>query len=242
MMNLLKERLETFHAIVLKRQIPQTIRQKLVYLFNIIERHFFPIIYVIGDSHSFSYAGIKFFINYTIGRATAFNLCNEKSSTRSKERLFKYVQSLGKRSIILMVLGEIDCRIHIYNQYRLQAGRVSIRDLIQKTVENYCAALVELKKINKKVVVLSIPPAGYQKNIFNIPYYGTSQIRAQIHKDFNELLQRECQKKMIKFVTIYKYVVTEKGLLRKEYAADDIHLKPSVVTFFLRELKQSKEV
>src|SRR5271157_2507446 len=221
---MLVEQLENIHLMVFSHEIIKTIKRRIIFLFNIIMERFHPIFHVIGDSHAHTFVGQKFFITHTLGPATAYKLRYRNNSTHSKEKLFGLVSRLNKRAIILMILGEIDCRMHIYNQYKQNNEIISIPELVQATVENYCLALQQLKRINKKILVLSIPPAGYQPNVYHITNYGSQQIRSEIHRIFNDLLQETCKRFGLKFVSIYNYVADDKGLMRKEYAADSVHL------------------
>ena len=76
-----------------------------------------PLIHIIGDSHIFSFKEIDLFITHHLGPVTAYNLYSQSSSTKSNAKLCKILTKINRnRDIVVMGFGEIDSRIHIYNQ------------------------------------------------------------------------------------------------------------------------------
>lgn len=102
-----------------------------------------PIIHVIGDSHSLLFQHDLFIIHH-IGPATAFKLSSNISTTDSKKKSWHILQSLSKnnRNIVLLVFGEIDCRIHIYNASIKQ--NIPLEVAVQNTISAYSIFLKEL--------------------------------------------------------------------------------------------------
>jgi hypothetical protein len=62
-----------------------------------------PVVHVIGDSHAKVFRGERPFIVHRAGRATAYNLGSEKSTTRSYERLLRTIRHVDRdRDSIVM--------------------------------------------------------------------------------------------------------------------------------------------
>jgi hypothetical protein len=77
-----------------------------------------PSIYVIGDSHIGIFTRSSLFMVFHIGPATAYNLIKETSTIGSNEKIQKIISLMKKGDILIPVFGEIDCRIHIYYQFK----------------------------------------------------------------------------------------------------------------------------
>jgi len=90
-----------------------------------ISRH--PVVHVIGDSHTLMLAGAYPFRVTWMGAATAYNLGKEGSSTRSLEKLTKALAHVRRdNDVVLLVLGEVDSRIHVFNQFKKLSGAETI--------------------------------------------------------------------------------------------------------------------
>jgi lysophospholipase L1-like esterase len=202
-----------------------------------------PLIWVIGDSHVSSFENDIRFSIHNIGPATAFNLKNEKNTTNSNKKLFEVIKNVNrKKDIVLLVFGEIDCRIHIYNEFKKNNEKITISKLIENTILNYGCVLEKLKQLGVNFCVYSIPPAGVQGNIYNYPYYASREIRGQIIKEFNEKLKNFCEENSIKLIDIYPKVSDGKGFVLEEFAADEIHLNDKIVKLTIEELNQKFEI
>jgi hypothetical protein len=191
-----------------------------------------PTIHAIGDSHTKAFKKVKFFIVHHIGPATAYNLNKDISSTNSKKKMFAIINKLNReKDIIMLVFGEIDCRIHIYNQYKKSKGKFTIEMLIEDTISNYGQVLEQLNLMDIKFFVLGIPPASRQENIYDYPFYASSKMRSKINMEFNNRIKEYCTDMGIRYMDIYSKVSDENGFILAEYAADDVHLNAKVGTF-----------
>ena len=83
-------------------------------------------IYVIGDSHCLSLNTPPFSPYLIAGgqdgatAATAYGLGKESSRTNSRKRVLAFCKTLKGEDTIILCFGEVDCRNHIYNQYKKQ--------------------------------------------------------------------------------------------------------------------------
>jgi hypothetical protein len=195
-----------------------------------------PLIHVIGDSHVIPFRGSMPFLAHHLGAATAYNLIKKDSSTRSNEKLFQIIGKLGKKDKVVLLFGEIDCRIHIYYQHKKSNGKHSVGELIDRTISNYGEVMAQLKQRGVNFCVHSISPATEVGNEYKYPFYGTPEIRSQINRMFNEKLKLFCDRNGYPFIDIYDRVADKNGLMLREYAGDEIHLNKKAVKLARAEL------
>jgi lysophospholipase L1-like esterase len=148
------------------------------------------------------------------------------------------INKLGKRDLLMLSFGEIDCRIHIYYQYKKSNGKYSIEELIDRTISNYGQVMAQLKEQGVNFCVYCISPATQVGNEYKYPFYGTPQIRSQINRTFNERLRTFCEINGYKFIDIYDKVTDKDGLMLKEYAGDEIHLSKKAVALVRAEIRE----
>ena len=196
-----------------------------------------PLIHVVGDSHVVPFRGSMPFLAHHLGAATAYNLNKRNSTTRSHEQLFKVIDELGKKDIVMLCFGEIDCRIHIYYQHKKSDGKYSIEELINRTIANYGQVMAQLKERGVNFCVYCVSPATKVGNEYKYPFYGTPEERSQIHRMFNEKLRAFCEGNGYAFIDIYDRVADRDGLMLKEYSGDDIHLNEKAVGLVREELR-----
>jgi hypothetical protein len=196
-----------------------------------------PLVHVIGDSHVVPFRGSMPFLAHHLGAATAYNLTKKNSTTRSNEQLFKVINKLGEKDIVMLSFGEIDCRIHIYYQHKKSNGKYSIEELIDRTISNYGEVMAQLKERGVNFCIYCVSPATNVGNEYKYPYYGTAEVRSQINRLFNKKLRAFCQSNGYKFIDIYDRVADRDGLMLKEYAGDDIHLNKKAVRLVIGELR-----
>jgi hypothetical protein len=196
-----------------------------------------PLIHVVGDSHVVPFRGSMPFLAHHLGAATAYNLNRKNSTTKSNEQLFKVINKLGKRDLLMLSFGEIDCRIHIYYQYKKSDGKYSIGELIDRTISNYGEVMAQLKERVVNFCVYCVSPATEVGNEYKYPFYGTPEERSQINRMFNEKLKAFCQKNGYAFIDIYGAVTGKDGLMLKEYSSDEIHLNKKAVGLVRAEIR-----
>jgi hypothetical protein len=196
-----------------------------------------PLIHVVGDSHVVPFRGSMPFLTHHLGAATAYNLNKKNSTTKSNEQLFKVINKLGKKDIVMLSFGEIDCRIHIYYQYKKSNEKYSIGELIDRTISNYGEVMAQLRGRQVNFCVYCVSPATKVGNEYKYPFYGTLEIRSQINRTFNEKLRAFCQKNGYKFIDIYDAVTDKDGLMLKEFSGDDIHLNKKAVGLVRTEIR-----
>lgn len=196
-------------------------------------------LYVIGDSHQHAFEGNPLFTLRGIGGATAYNLKNEHSTSNSNKKLFEIVNSIDKqKDTIILVVGETDCRIHIYYQYKKQQEKIGLLKLVLYTVLSYGEVMKQLKRMGVKFVICGIPPAGWEPNLNHYPYYATPELHAHIYYEFNALLKTYCLSYGYPYLDIYSKTVGPDGHIKPEYAEDQVHLNLKAQPLLIEMLKE----
>ena len=201
-----------------------------------------PLIHVIGDSHADVFRGSMPFLAHHLGAATAYNLKKKNSTMKSNEKLFKIVDKVGKKDIVMLCFGEIDCRIHIYYQHKKSNEKYTVSELIDRTISNYGDVMAQLKERGVNFFVYCVSQATKVGNEYNYPFYGTPEIRSQITRTFNERLKVFCEKNGHKFIDIYDKVADDDGFMLKEHAGDEVHLNRKAVKFAKAEISEKMGV
>jgi len=197
-----------------------------------------PIIEVIGDSHALLFQSEYFNINY-IGPATAYNLGSAESSNNSNKKILEILEkTIQKKSkYILFVVGEIDARIHIFNQHKKQD--ISVDEIIEKTVKRYINFIIQLKNKNPQLVLMicNIFPPGEQQNLYNYPYYASREIRMLITKKLNKQLKQYTQNNNILYLELFNELIDSDGNRIKKYIFDQIHYNCDILPLIIKEIK-----
>jgi len=190
------------------------------------------IIHVIGDSHLRPFVFRRPFLLHHISQATAHNLNKDNSFSQSKKYLNSFLPTINKRrDVIFLVFGEIDARVHIYLQYQKNDERISIGKLINATVARYGETITNLREKGFAVCVHGLPPAARKDFESNLPFLGSPEQRSEISREFNIQLGEFCRGNGIPFIDVQSISADENGFIKKEYAADDVHLNGKIASF-----------
>jgi hypothetical protein len=190
------------------------------------------IIHVIGDSHLRPFVFKSPFLLHHISQATAHNLNKDNSLSQSKKYLDSFLPAINKqRDVLLLVFGEIDARVHIYLQYEKNNENISIERLIDTTVERYGETIGRLKADGFAICVHGLPPAARKDFESNLPFLGSPEQRSEISREFNRKLGEFCRRSGVAFIDMQSIAADENGFIKKEYAADEVHLNSKIVSF-----------
>jgi hypothetical protein len=155
---------------------------------------------IVGDSHLYEFLPHKQLGIFYLGPRTAYQLQNHH------ELHAKQVFPILKKSGVVFFLGEIDCRIHIYNKARKNS--TSISNGIEKTVTKYVEYLKRVKdEFELDLAVMSIVPTGAQHNVYNYEYYADYTTQKFITMSFNVALEYYSNLYRIKYINIFKMLV-----------------------------------
>ncbi len=191
-----------------------------------------PIIHVIGDSHVRAFQNHSPFKCHWIGPTTAHGLANPQSKTGSKEKLMKELGEIDMvRDLVLLSFGEIDARIHVYNNFMKDPEHRTLESVIDESIERYEKTVEEINARGIRTVILGIPPASGEVNIYKYPFYGTPEERATINRLFNQRLMERCRKTGQPAIDILSYISDSAGHIKEEFQLDDVHLNDSIVPY-----------
>jgi lysophospholipase L1-like esterase len=201
-----------------------------------------PLVHVIGDSHAKVFRWHRPFIVHHVGAATAHNLPKTGSTTSSNRKLFDAASRVGPNDVAVLVFGEIDCRIHIYYQFKKNGERTPIGELIDGTVANYGEVMDRLAGLGIRFAVCGVPPATRVRNEYRYPFYAPPEVHCRINALFNERLKALCDRKGYPYIDVHSRFADEDGFMRRDYAADEIHLNGRTVDHVRKELRRGLSV
>jgi hypothetical protein len=193
-------------------------------------------VYVIGDSHAAKFHwwwnehpdGNEYIVEGLGGvSAHSFSANETQVANEAREAFYEVLENVTDKDLILMVLGDGDCRVHFFEHH--MRGNIPLQDLIDDTVTKYGAFLLT---IGKPLAVLDVPPAQSIEDRYDYLYYGTRDQRAEIARMFNSTMKKFCDENEMWFIELYPYLADERGWLKDEYAhPDGAHILHSAVEF-----------
>lgn len=206
-------------------------------------------IHVLGDSHASPFSGLgtkeetymipiypqphdnidPLFKAYRIGPATAYNL--ESKLSIILDILYKFVDK--EQDELMLVFGEIDCRLHIIEQVIKQ--NKSKEEVINQVVNKYFDAILTVKNMGYKIIIFT-PIAssfwnensdhlkdGFKYNM-EFPMLGTCQERNNITKIFINMLIQKGIENSIPVISIFDELIDENYNTKTDYYMDYLHL------------------
>jgi hypothetical protein len=183
------------------------------------------VIYVVGDSHSRSFRYRYPAVVYHFGGSTAHNLVSNRSATNSRAKLAKIVSKADwSRDSILLVFGEIDCRLHIYRSLEERAPNGDMQSIVDSTMERYFSVINEISDAGGRVMVCGMPPAADGVNEETTPVCGPLDARLEITRLFNKVLERESSSRDVGFLDIHSLTADENGGSLPRFRNDGVHL------------------
>lgn len=192
-----------------------------------------PVVHAIGDSHTHVLRGVYPFAVTWLGSATAFNLGNPASSTGSADKLAEALGRVDKRrDVVLLALGEIDSRIHVFLQFMRREQRCSFEEIVDEIITRYGEVVLRLKREGYRVVVQSVPATPYQDNIYEVDHYADDETRAEIVRVFNGTLKAWCEGHGIEYLDLYSVVSDKRGFILKELTDDGTHLNAASLPIY----------
>lgn len=185
-------------------------------------------LHLIGDSHTLMYKELEPQIStYHFGACTAYSLMNPDSFTRSWHTFQNFLRGHSPDTDTIMLLfGEIDCRVLIY--YKHMKVPIELSEMIDIVIFRYFGFVDYLRSLLYNVIIHGIPPAVRQSNEYQMEFYGNNSIRSYISEQFNSKLKKESSKRRIGFFDIYPAVVDGEGMTSASICLLDlVHIDPS---------------
>lgn len=192
-------------------------------------------LFVIGESHSLATHGMR--VPYCgqalrccaqwIEGCKQWHLGNQQANLYKSK--FQWVlASLPKRSTILLIFGEIDCRP---NEGMIKAstksGAKSLQDIAQATAKAYVAYLTQSNRpFEHRMIVCGVPAS-------NLPADTLPTTAAQQHVEllrmFNGILKQETLVAGLDFVDVHTLTDRGDGMASGDWHIDAYHLQPQAI-------------
>ncbi len=217
---------------------------------------------IIGDSHVNFFSGHEL-LEYTpigydmhwcrtinklpltalhIGPGLAYNSFKYNTTSRFREKTeFMLTNHIIPGSKILVTLGEVDCRAHVFKQAEKQ-GR-DYHDIIDDITDNYIMFLKHINDLGFSVGCWG-PIAAQSDNVpihpdDPYPKSGDEISRNKATEYFNERMRILCRNSDIEFLSIFHELIDNEYRTRNEYfASDRVHLSQSAMPLAIPVLKE----
>lgn len=212
------------------------------------------VIHCIGDSHVDFLSGynsiqpewplphddrVQLYKTYRLGAVLAFTI--SKKDSKGYLRLREVLKIIPKGSYVMLVLGEIDCRVHLLKQSQIQ--KRTKEQIVKECVDSYFESIIYLKKNKFKPVVWAVIPSTlYEVADSDYPTYGSCKERNEITRLFNTYLKKWAKQENVPFISIYDTLVSAKGLTKMDYFIDLIHLSTRAIPLVTEEISKQLSV
>lgn len=194
-------------------------------------------IYVVGDSHVSLFSGVDKIVDYgwikskirhkkavfftnKLGAVLAFNLMN-------KTFFWDTIHKIRRQSTIILVFGEIDCRVHLLKNDNVKECTDRYFDVIKKIALDY-------------PVMVFCPVAstiGMHENGDEYAAFGTCFERNIATHKFNTLLKQRCNEINVPTIDILQDLITIDGITNMDFYFDEIHLSQKTLPLVFKHLK-----
>lgn len=206
-------------------------------------------IYVIGNSHvnffTNAHPGTELFktdqfVSYNFFACTAYKFWEKHFFEMLN--VFDMLKVKRDTDYILMVAGEVDCRVHIPKQADIQG--ISDEEAVRLCLEKFFPCLMDLKARGFRPIGWGSHPSANlpPSDVEDMPIYGDVYRRNRIGKMWGEQLKSLCDRYDIPFVSIFDDLLNEDGTTKTEYFMDYCHLNdamwPKVSNIFLERFPQ----
>jgi hypothetical protein len=203
------------------------------------------IIYVFGNSHVSHFTGQDTIIkehphsipcgpgefNFHIlrlGPSTAYNFFWNPGYY---PRVLKELEEVcpEKDAYVSLLLGEIDCRVHIGRQADT-SGR-PLEECVEEVVDRLFLCYLDLKQKGYTPLVFAVqPPADVPPSVHpDCPVYGGLANRNRITRLFNTTLERKCKIHSIPYCSIFDELMEDEIHPKQGLFMDYVHMKGSKV-------------
>lgn len=213
-------------------------------------------IYCIGDSHVSVFSGLgtkynpymvpilpkrakvnlSYFIPIRLGSVLAYN---SYRYAKKIEKLLK-LKSLNfnkSKDYVLLSFGEIDIRVHILKQSKLQ--NKSLKQIIKLTISRYYNLISYLYSHGYKIIIYG-PIASAKESVIveRFSSYGSCKDRNKATDEFTRQLIELTKQYNIPFITIFYEMIDENYETKDSFLMDNIHLSSNFLFMIINLLKK----
>ncbi len=210
-------------------------------------------IHCVGDSHVHVFSGTNFlypiwpaktvnkipsFKTYFTGPSLAYNLYKESAKSHDREILFKILEKIDKKDLVLLSFGELDCRM-IYLMKHVSHQNESIEKMIDDVLERYFSAITEIKNMGYEVILLGSSPLIVSRFSGREKYPDDADDREinRLKKEFNEKLLEEAKNRNIRVLSILNELLNPNDDTKQQYFLDGAHLSQSAMPMIVKKLQ-----
>lgn len=207
---------------------------------SIIVKELTLMIHCIGDSHVYVFSGVDtiggndvlpFFKTYRLGPHTAYNVINRRSFI---EQIIRTEVKSDDR--IMFCFGEIDCRVHLLKQAKLQ--NKSLTSIVSACVDRYFEIFRIAGQYGIPLLAWNVPASSREDIKFDeYSTYGSCKERNKATQLFNKFLKKRCEESGVVFISIFEKLIDKDGLTDMTYYMDSIHLSQKTMPLILDELR-----
>ena len=196
------------------------------------------------------------FRTWFLGAVLAYNFF-EKYLPKVKSHIEEKKEWFPPGTKILLMVGEIDCRLAIPKQAGLEPNRSS-ESLVEEVIDRFFRAGIELKNMGFEPIFFGMNPTTDPDYWFN-PHtprpgneshqpdmredwfkWGTPEERNSFCLIWNKYMKSKCEAHNFPFVSIYEHVVDENNLAKPEFYIDQIHMNHDrCIGFIVEEFKKA---
>ena len=192
-------------------------------------------LFVIGESHSLVSHQLKIKIseNYFVCHSLLIQGCKQwdlgsPKINKFKIKFKKLFSSIPKSSLVLISIGEIDCRLDSgIIKFKKKNPNKNISKIIFKVVKRYLNYISKINlHIKHKVIIQGVPCPNIEiKNIEDKEI----KMLVNVIKQFNIILREKSYEMGFTFLDLYKLTDRGDGFSNKVWHIDQYHLSPKAM-------------
>jgi hypothetical protein len=202
-----------------------------------------PRIFIFGNSHVSAFVGIDCIVPdnelitvespkfmYSVDRLGSCTSYNFFWNPNYYQKVISILEDYDiKNEIVCLLIGEIDCRVHIGLNSDLKSKPLD--ESIEEVIDRVNICLLDLKKRGYKVLVIAVQPASnYAPSTDpNSPIHGSYEYRNKLTREFNTALERKAKVHDYLFCSIFDKLMIDKYTPNMDYFMDYVHLRGSLV-------------
>ena len=196
-------------------------------------------IYCFGDSHVSIFSGkdgiipmwelhlpntwdkLPQFRTCRLGAFLAYSIGREEH--RGRKMLFEALKEIPEKSKVLLIFGEIDCRVHSLKQAQIQ--QKSLSEIVIDCVMKYFKTIKIISEMGYEVIVFG-----------GIPNGSTIVEHHEAARLFDFYIKQECSKTNVFCLSIWDKLINEHGKISGKYYMDSYHMSQAAMPLILEKL------
>jgi len=189
-----------------------------------------PNIIYLGDSHAYYLSQnsrpIKMFsinksniLTIWVGPKLLYTIANEGFSLNTRMKMI--LKFVGNGQTIVLILGEIDCRVHfvkktlVLDEEEFDNIALRYKKIVTQLITDY--------SLGKAIIIAPFPPSGFGKDNPRFPRNGSLSERILVTKKIAKSLVKISSDCFI-VINNFRDLSYQNGSLNREYSDDGVHL------------------